>query len=81
MRRLVWIAVLVGSTQIATLAHAQSDSGTKAGAYTAGPGTTPPGYKADALSPENCGTPDNPKACPPMPKRALKHYPAKPTNG
>lgn len=25
--------------------------------------------------PNNCGTPDEPKACPPMPRRALNHYP------
>ena len=26
--------------------------------------------------PNNCGTPDEPKACPPMPRRALQSYPA-----
>ena len=25
--------------------------------------------------PDNCGTPDEPKACPPMPRRALSYYP------
>jgi hypothetical protein len=25
---------------------------------------------------DNCGTPDEPKACPPMPRRALNYYPA-----
>jgi len=25
--------------------------------------------------PENCGTPDEPKACPPMPRRPLNYYP------
>lgn len=25
---------------------------------------------------DNCGTPDEPKACPPMPRRALDSYPA-----
>ena len=24
---------------------------------------------------ENCGTPDDPKACPPMPRRPLPYYP------
>jgi len=24
---------------------------------------------------ENCGTPDEPKACPPMPRRPLPYYP------
>jgi len=27
-------------------------------------------------SSENCGTPDEPKACPPMPRRPLQQYPA-----
>ena len=26
------------------------------------------------LDPDNCGTPDEPKACPPMPRRPLRHY-------
>jgi hypothetical protein len=26
--------------------------------------------------PQNCGTPDEPKACPPMPRRPLSTYPA-----
>ncbi len=25
---------------------------------------------------ENCGTPDEPKPCPPMPRRPLRQYPA-----
>lgn len=27
------------------------------------------------LNPDNCGTPDEPKACPPMPRRPLHHNP------
>ena len=85
MRHLLWIAVLAGFTLSVPLAHAQSDSGTKGGTYDAGPGgTTPPGYKADQPNPSNCGTPDDPKPCGPMPRRALRSYPAgghKPTNG
>ena len=27
------------------------------------------------LDPNNCGTPDEPKVCPPMPRHALKDYP------
>jgi hypothetical protein len=26
--------------------------------------------------PENCGTPDEPKSCPPMPRHPLPYYPA-----
>jgi len=29
-----------------------------------------------AYSPENCGTPDEPKPCPPMPRVPLQYYPA-----
>jgi hypothetical protein len=80
MRQLVWIAMFAVFTIPA--AYAQSNSGTKAGAYDVGaPGQPPPALKADPLTPGNCGTPDDAKPCPPMPKRALKHYPAKPKNG
>jgi hypothetical protein len=81
MRHLVWIAVLVGVIQSVPLAHAQSDSGTKGGTYNAGPlGAPPPGFRADQLNPTNCGTPDDPKPCGPMGRRALKSGP-RPHNG
>jgi hypothetical protein len=38
----------------------------QAGLYERGP----------ALDPDNCGTPDAPKACPPMPRVPLPYYPA-----
>ena len=45
MRHLIWLAVAIGFTQSVPLAIAQSDSGTKAGAYNAGPiGAPPPGF-------------------------------------
>ncbi len=43
----------------------------------------PPAYQGGqaiggqgALNPENCGTPDEPKPCPPMPRHPLPYYPA-----
>jgi hypothetical protein len=37
----------------------------------------PPRYAAGpAYSPENCGTPDEPKPCPPLPRVPLPYYPA-----
>jgi hypothetical protein len=37
----------------------------------------PGGYPAGpAYSTENCGTPDEPKPCPPMPRVPLPYYPA-----
>jgi tellurite resistance protein TerA len=41
--------------------------------YVGGPGQRP---VAPAYSPENCGTPDEPKPCPPMPRVPLPYYPA-----
>ena len=33
-------------------------------------------YAAAQPNPENCGTPDEPKACPPLPRHPLPYYPA-----
>jgi hypothetical protein len=75
---------------LAPFAYAQSNTGTmggmsgpgttgtmggmnhmgRAGATTAAPMTT------GQPDPGNCGTPDEPKRCPPMPRRALQTYPA-----
>lgn len=67
--------MVVALTQALPVAYAQSDSGSKAGTYNAGPGVSPPGYKVDQPNPANCGTPDDPKPCGPMPRRALSTYP------
>jgi hypothetical protein len=82
MRHLIWIALLAACTLTLPVAYAQSDSGTKGGAYNAGPsGAPPPGFTAGQLDPKNCGTPDEPKPCGAMPRRALKTYPKhKPTS-
>ena len=40
------------------------------------PPPPPPPYAGNqATSPENCGTPDEPKPCPPMPRVPLQSYP------
>jgi hypothetical protein len=53
------------------------------GYYTPGPPPPPPyagrsgPYGGNpAYSTENCGTPDEPKPCPPMPRVPLQYYPA-----
>jgi hypothetical protein len=67
MRHLVRIAVFFAVGLPLPVAFAQSDSGAKAGAYTAGPpGQPPPGFRPDQLNPTNCGTPDEPKSCGPV---------------
>jgi hypothetical protein len=78
MRQLMWIAILAAFIQLGPSVYAQSDSGTKGGTYNASPsGGPPPGFHADQLDPTNCGTPDDPKPCGPMPRKALKAYPGR----
>ena len=43
--------------------------------YRSGPPSGPP-PNGQAYNTENCGTPDQPKACPPMPRVPLPYYPA-----
>jgi hypothetical protein len=67
MRRVILMASLAALAQV-SFAYAQTQ--------TTAPASPAPSMAAP--SPENCGTPDEPKACPPLPRHALKHYPAKP---
>ena len=77
MRHLMWIAVLAGF-MMASAAQAQSQApmNSGGGAYSssgAGMSSRPaPGSQAMG---ENCGTPDEPKACPPLPRHPLPYYP------
>ena len=63
MRKLVWIAALAAFAQV-PMAYAQSENPTYAQS----------GASAMMPSSENCGTPDEPKACPPLPRHPLKTY-------
>jgi hypothetical protein len=64
-------------------AHAQG-YGYPPGYYPPGSPPPPPPYASrqgpdapgPAYSQENCGTPDQPKPCPPMPRVPLPYYPA-----
>jgi hypothetical protein len=44
--------------------------------YASGPAMPSRTAMSGQPDPENCGTPDEPKACPPMPRRPLHTYPA-----
>ena len=77
MRHLMLIAVLAACTQLAPIAYAQSDSGTKGGTYGVDPSGARAGFVTAQLNPTNCGTPDEPKPCGPMPRRALQTYPGR----
>jgi hypothetical protein len=41
-----------------------------------GPGGVVGAPASQQPDPGNCGTPDEPKSCPPLPKVPLQHYPA-----
>ena len=65
-------------------AHAQQPYSNPPGYYPASP-PPPTAYTAPPAAPypgrpayggENCGTPDEPKPCPPMPRVPLQDYPA-----
>lgn len=45
-------------------------------AYASGYGYGGSYYTSPAYDEDNCGTPDEPKACPPMPRHPLPYYPA-----
>jgi len=86
MRSIVLASMLV---TLAPVTFAQTyPPGRAPQAYTSAPqqgsAPAPQGYGDDRPmasrsmvqpNPENCGTPDEPKACPPMPRRALSYYP------
>jgi len=68
MRNLIWIT---GSWLWLRPCLRAIDSGTKAGAYDAGPaGNGAPGYQASQLNPAILRTPDNFNQLRPMPTRA-----------
>ena len=69
MRRFILVAALATAAPI-SFALAQGQAPAPANPAPAAPPMAAP-------SPDNCGTPDDPKACPPMPRHALKHYRAK----
>ena len=54
--------------------HAQGSAGTQTPATSHSSAKAPP--KAQTSTAENCGTPDEPKPCPPLPRHPLQNYPA-----
>jgi hypothetical protein len=70
MRRVILVATLAALTAV-PLAYAQTQA-----PVTAPPASSmaAPATPMAAPDPNNCGTPDQPKPCPPMPRHAMKHY-------
>ena len=77
MRRLILVATLAGLAPV-SVAFAQQWQNSPTPPMVAPPMVAQPmaAPPMAAPDPNNCGTPDQPEACPPMPRHALKHYPA-----
>jgi hypothetical protein len=82
MRRIILATAFVA---LAPLAYAQTggNMGTRSSPGASGPpgsmggsGASHAGPMTGQADPGNCGTPDEPKPCPPMPHRPLHNYPA-----
>jgi hypothetical protein len=72
MRHIILAAALI---VLAPVAYAQTSTGNMGNMPDRA--TMPPaGQMAAPTGGENCGTPDEPKPCPPMPRHPLPYYPA-----
>jgi hypothetical protein len=67
MRRFILVAILAGLPPV-SLAFAQGMAPAPANSM------AQPAPAMAAPNPDNCGTPDEPKTCGPMPRHSLKHY-------
>jgi hypothetical protein len=72
MRRLLPLTVFALST-VFSAAYAQPANPPGQPPYAHGAG---PRHGPQANNTDNCGTPDEPKPCPPLPRVPLKYYPA-----
>jgi len=67
MRHLIWVAVLAAFTQM-PMAYAQSRDGDDTHRANSS------SVRAERNDGENCGTPDEFRRCPPLPRRNLMYY-------
>lgn len=77
MRRMALVTALIA---LSPLAHAQgipAGNAPPGAGYTGAPPPPPPASTRMAAQPDpnNCGTPDEPKPCPPMPRHPMPYYP------
>jgi len=85
MRRILLITTFVALAPVA-FAQTSGNMGTRSNPGASGPpgsmnnmghmGTGSSGPMTGQADSNNCGTPDEPKPCPPMPRRPLQNYPA-----
>jgi hypothetical protein len=78
MRYTIVAAMLVAVTPVANAQMTQGNMGGMGGMSNMPNRTTmpPAGHMAGQPGAENCGTPDEPKSCPPLPRHPLPSYPA-----
>jgi hypothetical protein len=78
MRYIIVAAMLVALTPGANAQTTQGNMRGMGGMNNMPNGATmrPAGPMAAQPGAENCGTPDEPKSCPPMPRHPLPYYPA-----
>jgi hypothetical protein len=77
MRRIMLVTALIA---VSPLAYAQSIPGSNpapAARYAGAPPASPPmsNWTVRPPDPDNCGTPDQPSPCPPMPRHPLPYFP------
>jgi hypothetical protein len=78
LRYIVAAAMLVALAPVANAQTTQGNMGSMGGTNAMPNYAAAPSASASASQPggENCGTPDSPKACPPLPRHPLAYYPA-----
>ena len=78
MRYIIAAVMLVALTPVANAQMTQGNMGGMGGmSNMPNRSTMPPaGHMAGQPGTENCGTPDEPKTCPPLPRHPLPYYPA-----
>ena len=74
---LLWPISLLACYSAFTQGYAQPSAATRPPppAYQGGRDTGS-GWTTQPLDPKNCGTPDEPRSCPPMPRNPLPYFPA-----
>jgi len=74
MRYIIMTVMLVS---VGFVANAQTTQGNMGNMNNQNRASMPPaGQMAGQTGGENCGTPDEPKSCPPLPRHPLPYYPA-----
>ena len=75
--RMRYIILTAAFVVLAPVTYAQTSTGNTGGMNNPNRTNMPSNAATTGQrGPENCGTPDEPKSCPPMPRHPLPYYPA-----